>query len=350
MPATPNADHTYFPYFDWLRFALATVVMLGHDHVMPWKESQHFAVHVFFALSGWLIGGILMDMPRASLPKFFFNRALRIWVPYYIACGLLLVGSLLQDAVTPKRVDLVVFKLLMVYNLFNERVNVAGYDDAPLKGAGHHFWSINAEEQFYLAAPLLLVVLWRFGGRNVLLWAGITVGLMLFSTNYPGLAFGVLSALVLKHRPWHRTRVGQCLLVAVLVLGAPFLFTPSLFNTVSPFVSTAIVLLLAVPGSKSPVGEVLGGMSYPLYLNHWIGIYTANFVYKALGTLPVMPVRQTLAVVVSVAIAAVHYVCIDRVIRDRRSAWYSQTRGLAVMAVAYAIFAVGVAYGAWWIH
>lgn len=27
---------TYYPYFDWLRIALATIVMLGHDNLIAW--------------------------------------------------------------------------------------------------------------------------------------------------------------------------------------------------------------------------------------------------------------------------------------------------------------------------
>jgi len=37
----------------------------------------------------------------------------------------------------------------------------------PLKGTGNHFWSINAEEQFHLFAPLLLTIFARFGGRSI---------------------------------------------------------------------------------------------------------------------------------------------------------------------------------------
>ncbi|WP_368509181.1 acyltransferase family protein [Aliiglaciecola sp. 1_MG-2023] len=55
------------------------------------------AVDIFFALSGWLIGGILLETKRKDLPRFYFNRAIRIWVPYYIALILLLLLSLMTD-------------------------------------------------------------------------------------------------------------------------------------------------------------------------------------------------------------------------------------------------------------
>ena len=78
-----------FPLFDWLRFVLASVVALGHGGVIEWEYSGYLAVQVFLALSGWLIGGILLETPREGLPRFFFNRATRIWIPYGIAVLLL---------------------------------------------------------------------------------------------------------------------------------------------------------------------------------------------------------------------------------------------------------------------
>lgn len=338
----------YFPYFDWLRFILAATVMLGHDKVLPWDRASTFAVHVFFALSGWLIGGILMDMRTKDLPRFFYNRALRIWVPYYVACVLLIAVSVLKkDVISTPWLELVSFKLLMVYNIFSYRHLAAGYGDAPLMGSGHHFWSVNAEEQFYLIAALLLVSLWRFGGRHVLVWLAITVTLLMFSGDYPGLSLGVLAALAFKHRPWHRTVLGQSTLVAVVLLGLPFLFHAGTFALASPFVSTAIVLLLAVPGAQSRVGEVLGGLSYPLYLNHWIGVYASKLLFKQLHIVDALATRQALAAGVSVLIGLAHYWWIDRIVRERRNGWYTAQRGVGLMVAAYAIFAVGLAYGFW---
>ena len=72
----------YFPAFDWLRLILAMTVALAHDGLPMDHRAANFAVQVFFALSGWLIGGILFDSDRGKLPRFYFNRATRIWAPY----------------------------------------------------------------------------------------------------------------------------------------------------------------------------------------------------------------------------------------------------------------------------
>ena len=62
-PATTHAPgHALpaaYPLLDWLRFVLASVVVLGHSVVIPWEPAPYLAVQIFFALSGWLIGTIL---------------------------------------------------------------------------------------------------------------------------------------------------------------------------------------------------------------------------------------------------------------------------------------------------
>jgi peptidoglycan/LPS O-acetylase OafA/YrhL len=49
--------------------------------VIPWDTAANLAVQIFFALSGWLIGGILLRTDVQDLPRFYFNRATRIWIP-----------------------------------------------------------------------------------------------------------------------------------------------------------------------------------------------------------------------------------------------------------------------------
>jgi peptidoglycan/LPS O-acetylase OafA/YrhL len=57
-----------YPLLDWLRFVLAVAVVLSHGGAIVWNEAGNFAVQVFFALSGWLIGGILVAGEIKNLP------------------------------------------------------------------------------------------------------------------------------------------------------------------------------------------------------------------------------------------------------------------------------------------
>jgi peptidoglycan/LPS O-acetylase OafA/YrhL len=338
-----TSDAIYYPGFDWLRATLAIVVMLGHDNLIAWHDSGTFAVDVFFALSGWLIGGILVKLEVRQLPRFFFNRSMRIWLPYYIGLALLLGVSLLRDKVTDKWLEFVSYKVLMVWNLFGSS-QVAGFRDAmPLQSTGNHFWSVNAEEQFYLLAPLLLVVAARWG-RSMGLWA--LLALIAWRIDvYPSIFLGVLAALAAARwpgfqlRPWVR---GLCLAVGFgaavgLVVGQPYI-------VLAPLCAISIVLLLATPGTASRLGTIAGGMSYPLYLNHWIGVFVGNALLGPFG-LRNSPPRQVLACLISIGFAVAHYHWIDRQVLQRRSAWYTPERGRLLMVVAYTMVCCGLVWG-----
>ena len=74
------------------------------------------------------------------------------------------------------------------------------------------------------------------------------------------------------------------------------------YEAVAPFAAIAIVLLLATPGQRQPLGALVGGMSYPLYLNHWIGVYVANALLGRFG-LRDSPVRQVVATLLALLYA-----------------------------------------------
>jgi peptidoglycan/LPS O-acetylase OafA/YrhL len=343
--ASHESQEPYYPWFDWLRGACACAVMWYHGHVLSWNQSGNFGVQVFFALSGWLIGGILLKLEPSALPRFYFNRAVRIWVPYYIAAALLLTLSALREPITAKWIEIVNYKLTFVYNLFGVPQLALFHDAMPQKGTLSHFWSVNVEEQFYLAAPLLLVLLAHRYGRSTWLWAVLTViGLM---NGLGAIMLGVLAATVVHHHgPLHqraRVRIALALALAVCVVALALDLD---YEHVSPFAGLFIVLLLAAPGRRSRWGAIFGGMSYPLYLNHWIGIFASNFILertRAGATNGLLAAFLQAAIDLPIAIALYWY--IDRKLLARRSGWYTPGRGAVVTFTAYAIITVGLVYG-----
>lgn len=347
LPPSSGTGHVseavYYPGFDWLRATLAIVVMLGHDNLIAWHESGTFAVDVFFALSGWLIGGILVKLEMRQLPRFFFNRSMRIWLPYYIALALLIAASLLRDKVTDKWLEFVSYKLLMVWNLFGSSQLAEFREAMPLQSTGNHFWSVNAEEQFYLLAPLLLVVLARWC-RSMGLWALLAVIAWIIDV-YPSIFLGVLAALTAARwpgfqlRPWVRA---LCLVVGLG--GAAGLVAGHSYIVFAPLCAISVVLLLATPGTATRLGIIAGGMSYPLYLNHWIGVFVGNALLGPFG-LRNTPSRQLLACVISIAIAVAHYHWIDRQVLQQRGAWYTPSRGRLLMMLAYTMVGCGLVWG-----
>lgn len=343
--ATPHAlASEYFPAFDWLRAVLAVTVMLAHDNVLVWAHSGPFAVQIFFALSGWLIGGILLKTSAADLPRFYFNRALRIWVPYYIAFLLLLAVSLLKDPVTGKWLEFVTYKLFMVWNIFGTPQLAEFQAQMPLQGTGTHFWSVNAEEQFYLLSPVLLVLAPKWG-RSPLVWLVLSTLALASASTYSAILLGVLAAVaVARYGNFHSSARGQKVLAMLLVMSAVGLYAGAGFALFSSVFGISAVLLLATPGEPSFLGKVAGGMSYPLYLNHWVGVFVGNFLLSPFG-LRDSPARQVLAAGVSIGFAVVLYLLVDRPLLARRQSWYRDHYGRTIRWVAYAMVGLGGAYG-----
>src|SRR5712672_2237473 len=140
----------HFPALDYLRFVISLLVLTGHAGLFRGKDIGLDSVQIFFALSGWLIGGILLRTKPSDLPKFYFNRAARIWIPYIIGILLLVSASLMKDRVTTKWFEIFFYDLTFVYNLFVTPLIDSLISVLPLAGTGNYVWSLCAEEQFYL--------------------------------------------------------------------------------------------------------------------------------------------------------------------------------------------------------
>lgn len=336
-------DHRYYPLFDYLRIVLALVVMLGHDDLMGWNNSGNFAVQVFFALSGWLIGGLLMDMSPRELPRFYFNRAMRIWIPYYLALVLILGASLLKDHLTPKWLEFVFYKLTFVYNLFGPHQLAEFASAMPLQGSGNHFWSVNAEEQFYLLAPLLLVIIAPIG-RSLLLWIAVAAAAWWFQT-YSSIVLGVLAAVLARRfGPIHSFAPARVFSFGGVVLFSSALLDGLSYDAWAPLLAISIVLLLAVPGKPMFLGRFLGGISYPLYLNHWIGVFLGHAVMTPFGMRDTLG-RHVLSAALSLAIASLLYWFVDRRILAMRGRLFTEERGRLAMGLGYGLVITGTLGG-----
>jgi peptidoglycan/LPS O-acetylase OafA/YrhL len=162
-------------------------------HFFPgWVKGGFVGVDIFFVISGFLIGGILLDAVREnrfSLLDFYARRA-RCILP---ALLLVLVSSLAFGW----------FFLLPddYQNLGKHSAGGAGFVANLLywQEAGYfdtlaerkpllHPWSLGIEEQFYIAFPLLLYGLWRKNLRLatflfLLAWASYKWNLVLYKKD-----------------------------------------------------------------------------------------------------------------------------------------------------------------------
>jgi peptidoglycan/LPS O-acetylase OafA/YrhL len=215
----------------------------------------------------------------------------------------------------------------------------------PLDGSGNHFWSVNAEEQFYLVAPILIVVAAPAIGRSVVTWLAISAFLWWFFNLYASITLGVTAAVIAsRYGSIHLKMISRVLLVIVTAATAWGMIAGYDHLILSPPFSIAIVLLLALKGRPTRLGTVAGGISYPLYLNHWLGPFVAHAVIKRTGPTDSIP-SHILSVTFSLVFAYVMFQLVDRPVLKHRSMYYTPARGRIATIIAYGLVILGLVVG-----
>lgn len=162
MDDTPApATRAHVPAFDGLRAVAAVAVVLAHcaagRGALALLNTRvglgALGVDLFFALSGFLITGILLGVrdggaPGRGLVRFYVRRALRIFPLYYLAFAIYLVLDY------PGIRDNAWWFVAYAVNV-GKALGVTGW--APL----NHFWTLAVEEQFYLLWPALVLAVPR---------------------------------------------------------------------------------------------------------------------------------------------------------------------------------------------
>jgi peptidoglycan/LPS O-acetylase OafA/YrhL len=123
---------------------------------------------------------------------------------------------------------------------------------------------------------------------------------------------------------------------------------PQHYTLESPLASVLIVGLLSKTGSASSAGRFLGGISYPFYLNHWVGLFFIKKVMEATGMSHLAAALVALAI--SLGFSAAHYWAIDQVIHKRRNGWFNERRGMACAVTGFALVAIGVSVNLLWLR
>jgi len=328
---------------DGLRGCACLLVVLGHyfgevAHGFRAVRLEWIGVDLFFCLSGFLIGGILLD--NRSSPSYFatfyIRRGFRIFPIYYLIVTLLLLAlPHFAGLVAPAPWPGLYYGYLQNYLM-------------PFSGVAAPqwlmpTWTLCVEEQFYLLLPLILlltpprwllrVLLCLIASASlfrlvlILMSANKLALYMLPPTEWDLLFAGVLGAYA-RRTPalWHRLQAGDCRVLKILVFAGlaavPLLaigdnlFGVRSFDVVGRLAVaaalTGLVVLLA-SGSpegarlRSPVLCFLGRISYGLYLIHQP---IAGILHGALlggrpdiGTLPQIAVTLT---ALAASIAAAH--------------------------------------------
>jgi peptidoglycan/LPS O-acetylase OafA/YrhL len=164
--------------------AYQPVLTIGPIDVTPLVLNGWIGVDLFFVLSGFLIGR--QAWRGDSLLRFWFKRVTRI-LPAYWACLAVVAIGLTSARAWPKSGADFLAHLVMLQD-YTGSVFVPS------------FWSLGAEEKFYLLAPLLVFVLararmrpWQGAGLLALwllpvmwrLWAASGVGVVSYGEYFP---------------------------------------------------------------------------------------------------------------------------------------------------------------------
>ncbi len=353
---------------DGLRAVAVMGVVLHHAGVGV-VQAGYAGVDVFFVISGFLIGGIVSS--ELAEGKFswrgFYARRVRRILPalFFVILMSLAVGWVMM---TPDQLRYfgggALATLMFLSNVwFYNRIDY--FNPAAAEDPLIHTWSLAVEEQFYIALPILLLLLWRGGPRVVVgalaalamisLWLAVALGpdqpmasFYLIHTRAWELLAGVLAALLFQ-RAQLPGRAGPVLATAglALVVGG-LLFIPPSAAWPGPWTIMPVggaVLLMLFGHHASVAGAVLrlppvvwiGLISYSAYLWH----------QPILGFLAIADRRPdsafeiALVVAVTLAVAALSWRLIEQPFRHGLAGRPAGRAALWVAGLAIAGFAVG---------
>jgi peptidoglycan/LPS O-acetylase OafA/YrhL len=155
-----------------LTYHVLSVARIGSgvlSHAFAALRLTWSGVDLFFVLSGFLIGGILLDVRDSSnyYSTFYLRRVYRI-IPLYVALSVVSVTVLAILRANPRTSELVLFTHRpapwYAYLTFTQNICFAFLGG--FGGLMSISWSLAVEEQFYLTAPFFI----RNLTRSQLVW------------------------------------------------------------------------------------------------------------------------------------------------------------------------------------
>ena len=333
---------------DGLRAVAIMPVVLYHAGLG--LRGGYLGVDVFFVISGYLIIGLIhreMVEGRFSFLDFYARRVRRL----YPALFLTFAATTAWAAVRMLWVDLVDYAesllsvLVYASNIYFYAQTGYFTEAATIKPL-LHTWSLAVEEQFYLVAPplmLLLVARFSLRGRVALLVLLVALAFLacvvmtgrdrnaaFYLAPFRAWELGLGGVLALVRLEWLASRrwLAEVLGIAGLALIAYAVFALHRYlpmpgwRAAVPCLGAAMVIAAGMaPGTLvgrllgASVPVLIGKISYPLYLWHWPVIVVLVYGRPE----PLGPGMAVLAIAVSFALAYATWRWIETPVRTRRA-------------------------------
>lgn len=323
---------TYLKTITSLRGVSVLGVLLYHSKYSIFQKG-YLGVDIFFVISGFLIGNIILHDLDNNQFKFisFYIRRLRRLLPALIVT---IIFTTIVSYFIFLSEDFELFKnsipytLLFVGNIFfwkNNDYFSPSTDIMPLS----HLWSLAIEEQFYFLFPFLIFLVFkvRFLKKNLklIILTTITLSFIYSVSGFYNLPFDcpTTNCIEVTNFYWLHTRAWEILIgvllnftkiqdpifrnsllyVGLLIVVLSFIYTPSNLlhpglGTLPSIIGTVMIILSSINNdtnflSKFSIIYFLGKISYSLYLIHFPIFVIRNYfklnlnVFNGFDILPI---------------------------------------------------------------
>ena len=152
--------HKEFKDIQSLR-AVAVFLVLGYHLNSEYFKFGYLGVDIFFVISGFIIAHILSKDSDINIKQFYLKRIVRI----YPAMTIVIFTSIIFGIIYLRGDDLNklalqgIFSIVGVSNIHFAFTDTGYFQIESFRQPLLHLWSLSTELQFYLLAPLFILIL-----------------------------------------------------------------------------------------------------------------------------------------------------------------------------------------------